>query len=144
MKGIPILSNTTVRNWLTGEKEPYEASVNLLKQEFSSCADWLEPELDSSPIRRFLCALDIWGSAIDSPMRSLDTTSEGITVGKGLTNLSKRWASIPVTDGKDIFLLDFAIPRLQRHIPQQVPETVYQSIHPLPLMDFIFRCGAYL
>ena len=138
------ISNPTLVNWLTGKKRPYTASVNLLKQEFPDCANWLTPDIDTSPIRRFLCALDIWGSDIDSPIRKLDTTSMSITVGKGLAILSKRWASVPITDGKETFLLNCAIPRLKCYVPRQVPDTIYQSNNPLTLMDFMFRCGSYL
>lgn len=137
------ISDSTIRSWLAGKKRPCQATVNWIKQGLPQCADWLQPEIDSSPILRFICALDIWGSSIDSPVRKLDTTLPYITVGKGLAILAKRWASVPISEGEDIFC-GFAIPRLKCRVPRQIPSAVYQSSNLLTLMDFMFRCGSCL
>lgn len=140
---INDISAQTIRNWVIGEDMPCVSYVNWIKQGMPECADWLTPDINSCPIRRFLCALDIYGSPIDSTVRSLDTTSTEITVGKGLAILAKRWGSVPIVDGTDC-LYGFAIPRLKCRVPRQVDSSVYQSSNPLTLMDFMFRCGSYL
>lgn len=137
------ISNQAIDSWLKGEKRPNVASINWIKQGLPDCAVWLEPDINSSPILRFLCALDIWGAPIDSPVRKLDTASVNNTVGKGLAILAKRWASVPIGAGADCFC-GFAVPRLKRQVPHQVPSTIYQSSNLLTLMDFMFRCGSYL
>ncbi|MHB1619700.1 MAG: DUF6166 domain-containing protein [Sulfuricella sp.] len=137
------ISNQTLSSWLKGEKRPNVASVNWIKQGLPESASWLKPDIDSSPMRRFLCALDIWGSPVSSPIRKLDAASTGITVSKGLAILARRWASMPVGYEGDVFG-GFAIPRLKCHVPHQVPLTVYQASNLLTLMDFMFRCGSYL
>lgn len=140
---INDISAPTIRSWVVGEKLPSVSYVNWIKQGMPECADWLTPDIDSSPMRRFLCALDIWGSPIESTIRSLDTASTEITVGKGLAILARRWGSVPIVDGTDCFY-GFAIPRLKCHVPRQVDSSVYRSSNPLSLMDFMFRCGSYL
>ncbi|ARU31830.1 hypothetical protein CAP31_09175 [Sulfuriferula sp. AH1] len=137
---INNISETTIRSWLAGEKQPSKLYVNWIKQGLPECADWLEPDLDSSSLRRFICALDIWGSRIDSPRRKLDTASSVITVGKGLAVLAKRWGPTPIKYS----LYDAIIPSLKRLVPHQISPTLYQSFNPFSLMEFMFRCGPYL
>lgn len=136
-------SDQTIRDWVIGKTRPCHESVNWIKQGMPECADWLEPDIESSPIRRFLCALDVWGAPIDSPARKLDTASPKITVGMGVANLAKRWAPMPISAGGSDFS-GFVIPRLKCHAPQQIPSTVYQAGNPLALMDFMFRSGSVL
>lgn len=133
-------SDQTIRDWVIGKTRPCHESINWIKQGMPECADWLTRDIDSSPIRRFLCALDIWGSPIDSLVRRLDTATKIITVGDGLAVLAKRWG--PVL--KKGSLCEYVIPRIKSYVPHQVPEAVYQSLNPLSLMDFMFRCGPYL
>lgn len=128
---------------MSGEDSPNATYRKWIDQEWPGCTDWLEPDIEVSPIRRFLCALDMWGSPIDSSIRSLDTASAENTVGKGLDVLARRWASVPIAAGKDCFC-SFVIPRLKLPVPDQIPDTVFQSLNPLSLMDFMFRCGPYL
>lgn len=128
---------------MSGEDAPNATFLKWIDREWSGCTDWLVPDIESSPILRFLCALDMWGSPIDSAVRSLSTASAEITVGKGLAILAKRWASVPMIAGKDCFC-GFAIPRLKSPVPDLIPNTVYQPLNPLSLMDFMFRCGPYL
>lgn len=137
------ISEVTARNWVAGKKLPTK-ELERIKQEFPRCVDWLVPALDSSPMRRFLCALDIWGSRIDSSARTLDTTSKGITVGSGLAAIAKQWGSVPSPTDKCDFSLECHIPRLGARVPQQVPLVVYQPSNLLTLMEFMFRCGPYL
>ncbi|MBA4382960.1 MAG: hypothetical protein C0406_10380 [Sideroxydans sp.] len=134
------ITDQTLRNWMSGEDSPNATFLKWIGREWSGCTDWLEPDIESSPIRRFLCALDMWGSPIDGPIRILDTTSADITVGKGLAILAKRWAPSSVPG----HLCEYVIPRLNRNVPRHVPNTVYQSFNPLTLMDFMFRCGPYI
>lgn len=132
----------TLTSWLTGEKWPTVTYAKLLNHGLPGCASWLEHDIDASPMCRFICALDMWGSPIDSPVRRLDT-STSFTVGGGLASLAKRWAPAPINNGNNCFA-GFAIPRLKCRVPLQIPSTVYQSSNHLTLMDFMFRCGAYL
>jgi hypothetical protein len=137
------ISAPAIRSWVVGEKFPSTSYVNWIKQCMPECADWLTPVIDSSPIRRFLCALDLWGAPIDSAVRNLDAASAKITVGKSLVILAKRWAPMPIGDGRCTFG-GFAIPRLKCFAPVQVPDSLYQSVNLLTLMDFMFRCGPYI
>jgi RNA recognition motif-containing protein len=138
------ISHVTLDGWLKGEVEPSEGYVNLIQQQFPMSPDWLVPALEFSPIRRFLCALDIWGSRIDSPRRKLDLKSPEMTVGNGLATLAKRWASTPRVLSSDTLGCEFFIPRLRALVPNQISSTVYVSTNPLTLMEFMFRGGAYL
>ena len=128
------LEDSTINYWLAGENCPSPVNIKDIQQVFPRCADWLETDIDSSPIRRFLCALDIWGSPIDSPIRKLDPVPKGIadgrgltvlakskclTVGKGLTILAKRWASAAKFSQGNAFL-GCTIPRLDCRVPRQV------------------------
>ena len=133
----------TVKSWLIGEKHPSARNIDLIKKGSSCSSDWLEPAFDSSPMRRFLCALDVWGAPLDSSVRKLDATSMVITVENGLSILAKRWASTPIVDGNGGFC-GFAIPMLKCRVPHQISLDIYQSSNPLTLMDFMFRCGCYL
>lgn len=132
----------TLTSWLTGEKWPTVTYAKLLNYGLPGCASWLEHDIDSSPMSRFICALDMWGSPIDSPVRRLDT-STSFTVGRGLASLAKRWASAARFSRGNVFS-GCTIPRLNCPVPRQVPSTVYQASNCLTLMDFMFRCGAYL
>ena len=87
------VSNTTLRKWLAGEDHPSDSYAKLIENSFSGCTIWLHPSIDSSPMLRFLCALDVWGSSIDSHSRTLITTSSPITTGTVLNSLAKRWGS---------------------------------------------------
>jgi hypothetical protein len=135
------ISDETIRSWLSGEKRPSKSSVNWIKQGLPECAEWLEPDMEGAPLQRLLCALDIWGSGIDSATRKLETTSTAFTVGKGLVSLARRWGPVPI---KGSLSEDDIIPRLKRAVPRQVPATLYQSNNILTLIDFVFRCGAYI
>lgn len=134
------LSDEAINKWLSGKNRPKPKNVADIELTFPGCADWLKSDIDSSPMRRFLCALDIWGSPIDSPARKLDSAAKIITVGDGLAILAKRWGPVLMKDS----LCEYVIPRLKRYVPSQVPDTVYQSFNLLTLMDFMFRCGPYL
>lgn len=138
------ITHVTLDGWLKGEAEPSEGYVNLIQQQFPMSADWLVPALEFSPIRRFLCALDIWGARIDSSRRKLDLRSPEMTVGNALAALAKRWASTPRALSDDTLGCDFLIPRLGCLVPSQISSTVYVSSNPLALMEFMFRAGAYL
>jgi len=137
------ISAPTIRSWVVGETLPSVSYVNWIKQGMPECADWLKPDIESSPIRRFLCALDMWGAPSDSPIRKLDTTSKGISVGKGFATMAMRWAPKPIGDKRGVFC-GIVIPKPQCPVPPQVDDSVYQSINRLSLMDFMFRCGPYL
>lgn len=139
-----IISDTTINKWLKGEDHPGGKNQERIQKDLPRCTAWLKPDENSSPISRFLCALDVWGSRIDSPVRKLDIASTGITVGSGLAALSKRWGSVPSPTNKYNFSLEYDIPRLSCRVPQQVPFSVYQPLNPLTLMEFMFRCGSYL
>lgn len=134
------VSDTTLRAWKAAEDFPLNTCVTLIEKEWPGCADWLTPDIDSSPIRRFLCALDIWGSPIDSPARKLNSAVKKVTVGNGLSILSKRWG--PVLKRGSQF--KYVIPRIKRYVPPQVAVSVYDASNPLSLMNFMFLCGPYI
>ena len=98
------------------------------------------PDIHSSPIRRFISALDMWGSPIDSPARKLDSAAKIISVGDGLSVLAKRWGPV-LKKGSQI---DYLIPKLKCNAQSEFQLTFYQSLNPLSLMEFMFRCGPYL
>lgn len=138
------ISSSALRNWLSGKDWPSKANVNWLKQAYSGCATWLESDIEISPLHRFLCALDIWGSSIDSPQRKFDVyLPKTVSVGHGLKVLVKRWAPAPVTSGEKT-ISGFAIPRLKCRVPDQVSNAIYLPSNPLSLLDFMFLCGPHL
>lgn len=137
------MAETTLRAWRLGEDWPKAKNIELVELEFPGCAAWLNPTIDSTPILRFLCALDIWGSPIDSSSRKLELTPQFITAGSCLAVLEERWAPIVVMD-EDGSNCGFAIPRLKCYIPKNLSATIYQSNNPISLIDFMFRCGAHI
>lgn len=137
------VSDTTLRKWINGEDQPNATYLKWIERVWPGSADWLVPDVEVSPIHRFLCALDVWGSPIDSPSRKLETSSKVINIGKVVRILAKRWAPKVINDGRGGHS-GFAIPRLKCKVPQQVPLDTYRSINPLTLMDFMFMSGPYL
>jgi hypothetical protein len=137
------IEDVTLRAWRSGDDFPSEAYVEWINRKWPGCADWLKPDIDSSAIHRFLCALDVWGSPIDSPARKLDKTSQTISVGMGLDVLAKRWTPKLVLDKRGAFF-GYVIPQLECKIPEYIRYDTYQMINPLTVMDYMFRTGPCL
>ncbi len=136
-------ADQTIRNWWDGKDRPQAKTVKIIKQKFPNCTDLLKPQIHTSPMLRFLCALDIFGSPIESITRGLELKSAEITVGKCIEELSERWAPTPITDGKHS-TNGYYIPRLKCLVPRVIPANIYQDSNKLSLIDFMVNIGAFI
>lgn len=137
-----VISPTTLRNWVNGEDFPSEGYRNLIERISPIPLQSLKPSIDSTPILRFLSALDIWGSRLDSPARGVDKPTHLFSAGACLEKTAKHWAPYELVIDNKIY--GTIIPKIKHFVPEQVNYLKYRAYDRFLILEFMFECGGFI
>ena len=137
------ISEQTLRKWFSGVDFPRYDYVKLVEKFSPNAGAWLIQDLNENSLRRFLCAIDIWGSLITSNERKINNYDSKFSAYSLLQIIASKWAPTPIYSG-DRGIKGFAIPRLRTYVPKQLLANVYIDSNPLTTLDFILRLGQYI
>lgn len=136
------ISENGIRKWVNGDAFPNETNTKLIKEIAPKSVEILTPNLNSTAISRFLCALDIWGSRLDSPARGRDKFTSFFSAGACLEQIAKHWAPYELVIDNSIH--GIIIPKIKHYVPDHVNLLKYRANDYFSILEFMFECGGFI
>lgn len=140
-KTTNLISTNCLGKWINGENFP-KYYINLIKKIAPNSVEILTPNIESAPIFRFLSAIDIWGSSLDSPARGRDKFTSSFSAGACLEQISRQWAPYELEIDKKIH--GMIIPKIEQFVPDHINFGKYRGYDSFSILEFMFECGGFI